>query len=556
MPKRGPKPKFEMRCPNPLHEGSDVVAKGPRETKRGTVRRFKCSPLSGDEHTFTVLMVVKERPLPAYGPAPSCPEHPGSHTRKAGTYGRTRERHKQLYRCEPVDDPDAAHEFTQVLSRDHVHVGKDSCADCEELRGEHRGDRTVSRHTSWQEKVVAETLKALAEGKSYAQASKDAWRVSGRERTREPSKEAPPPAEKYEGSAQSANRWHTAADWCEVFSGALWQPLEAELREREKRQRGQRDAATKAGNEPSTLPMVLLLDDIPVNAGKQRDWFVLVAALVEWVPNPRDPMALPRRTVRLRLVRGYPSNDHHAWKLLLDEFGQRPDYVLADAGTGLTRAVGGLYGNSGTVLMPSLFHLRRAVETGLVQRTPGAWTRAGTNAPAVLLPEFSEHLRGLRRRQILDMTVEDWTAWWDELENLLTARGLPVEPTRERRANYETTIASLLPIYQAHPYLPVSTGGLEVALRQKIEPVLTGRSHAFANLERTNRLFDLVVCHDHGVFDNLSQVAATLRADNEAHGGWATPLRDAADHQLPGTRYSSLRDQQLLRDRARKAGLA
>jgi hypothetical protein len=40
MPKRGPKSKFEMRCPNPLHEGSDVVAKGPRETKRGTVRRL------------------------------------------------------------------------------------------------------------------------------------------------------------------------------------------------------------------------------------------------------------------------------------------------------------------------------------------------------------------------------------------------------------------------------------------------------------------------------------------------------------------------------------
>lgn len=109
--------------------------------------------------------------------------------------------------------------------------------------------------------------------------------------------------------------------------------------------------------------------------------------------------------------------------------------------------------------------------------------------------------------------------------------------------------------------LPISTGGLEVAIRKRIEPILTHRARSFSNLERTNRLLDLVVCNDHGLFDDMTVPTALLRDDANANDGWSTPLRQIADRQPVTTgprpsRYSSLRDQQLLRTIVRSKGLA
>ena len=64
-----------------------------------------------------------------------------------------------------------------------------------------------------------------------------------------------------------------------------------------------------------------------------------------------------------------------------------------------------------------------------------------------------------------------------------------------------------------------------------------------------------VVCRPRRLRQPL-QVAATLRADNEAPRAGGPPLPRDADHQLPGTRFSSLRDQQLLRDRAKEGRTA
>ena len=550
---RGRHSQTRVRCPKPEHAGSHVSANGQRLAKKGRVARFLCDPLEGDKHSFSVMAEASEVQIPSYSPPPDCPEHPGSHVVKGGTYGKTGARPKQMYHCYPQDG-DASHRFTWAMPRDHVHTGEDDCSSCEELRGEHRGDRNAARHLTWSEKRVVEALKELAAGKSYAKVSRDAWRATGRNRTRKRGEDEEPPQDRYLGTALSANRWHTAADWVEVFSPVLWNHQEGVLREQDKQARAASDRDQKAGRAPSE-PVVLLIDDIPIKSGRKHDWHVLVAGLVQWHPPGDDPWALPGRALNLRLVRGMPSSDSYAYRLLLDEWGSRPDFIVADAGTGLMKAVRDAYGGTGTTVLPSLFHLRRAITFGLLRKTPGSYNHGQHNDTPVLLPEIQDHLALLRRHNLSKMTRTTWTRWWDDLEALLADRGLLLEPTQERRANYEATFADLLGTFRNLPQLPMSSGGLEVAMRQRVEPVLAGRSHAFANAERTNRLFDLVVCADHGLFDDAALVSRLLREDNEQSAGWATGLRACADRRV-GAPYSSLRDVQMLRERARKAGLA
>jgi hypothetical protein len=562
---RGPKPKADVVCPEPKHADAVVVSRGRRITAKGTRRRYTSRPKVGREHSFSLIDAAV--PMPVHSPPPPCPEHPGGKVVRDGSYGDpSTVKPRQVYRCVP-DDGSPAHRFAPPLARDHVHTGKDSCAECEELRGTHRGDRTVARRHSWSARLVAETLKDLSEGKSYAAASREARRVTGRTRTRKPNAgatRAPAPADakaKSAGSVQSANAWHTAADWVEAFSPVLWDNLEPRMRAADLVDRGRSDTEAADG-EPLSQPMVLLLDEIPVEIRRRKSYYVLAAAQIEWVSlRPGDPES-PKtaRQVRFRLLRAYPTNDRYAWKLLLAELGYRPDFVVADRGTGLVRAVTETWGAQVPVL-PSVFHMREAIERALL-KTPGARRDAGTKKVRVgvarlLLKPLEEHLRELRRTSFTTMTAAEWTAWWDRLEQLLTSRGLPRERVQRLRPDYEPLVAALLPTYAAYPQLPLSTGGLEVALRQRVEPLLKGRKHAFANLERTNRLFDLVVVRDWTMFDDTVAVAELLRADGESVHGWATQLRYVQDvRATPKSRYSSLRDQQLLRERAREAGLS
>lgn len=72
------------------------------------------------------------------------------------------------------------------------------------------------------------------------------------------------------------------------------------------------------------------------------------------------------------------------------------------------------------------------------------------------------------------------------------------------------------------------------------------RRTSCANLERTDHLFGLDVAEQHGAFNDLSDVAALLRADGQRHGGWTVPLRSVSDPRPPRGTYSSLRNTTLL----------
>jgi hypothetical protein len=513
------------------------------------------------------------------------------------------------------------HSFTPPLTREHIHVGEVHCEECDELRGVHHGDERVARAQSWNLRLVAEGLEKLSAGQSYTDVGTWAWRSTARCRTRpaalssqlrrkqaalkrwraaaraaeEAGRPAPPmpttasapvtittavavrrrrvdaagkvlpPRSRKPRTREANNRWHIAADWCEMYAPVLWQPLHERLLAQERAEHARRAALAPAERLADGRPSVLLLDDQPVNTKalndgtgrkvSRRSYFVLGAASIEWPPGPGAPEPDDRYT-RLRLLRAYPDNTATAWKLLFHELGYRtgvyePEFVLADAGTGLGKAVAEYLPHA--VFIPSLWHVSEAVIEAL-EKTPG--TMRMTDDGRELHPELIEHVAWLSTLRIQTMTIAQWRGWWNDLDTLLTRLGLPYERVARRRDNYREAIEKMLPAVQANPGVPIATGGLETVLRGSVKRMLTGRSHGFANIERTNSLCDLLVCRDHGVFTPLSGVLAALRAEAKRCGGWASAPRESADPQppMPAT-YSSLRDRDLVVSLAKARGI-
>lgn len=323
-------------------------------------------------------------------------------------------------------------------------------------------------------------------------------------------------------------------------------------------ERARLDALAASGQRRAN-PQVLLLDDIPVygrvGGGKSRrdeGFFLLVAAEVQWGPEPENPFDFPDRKLRLRLIRAMPKSNAAAWRLVLDELGYDPDFVVADAGTGIYRAIESHYDPTRTVFVPSLWHVADAVRTGLAD-TKGALVKlpGGGKEP---LPELRTHL-GLLSRDVI-ATEESWVTWWDQLEEICRAKHLPLDRIRRRRRNYEAKFLAAIAALDGYPHVPVSTGGLETVMARQVQPMLALRRTGFGNIERTNRLFDLVVAREHGAFDDLTDVVNLLRADANTAGGWTVPLRDIADPRPLDGRYSSLRDSLLITELAESRGLA
>lgn len=548
----------------PAHPDSYVISKGNRRTKSGVRRVFRCSPEAEIPHSFTIVMAGKV-PVPLWSPPPPCPLHEAGHVVRDGRYASTTESARQRYRCYPDPaDRTAYHRFTPWLPREHVHTGTDRCDACEELRGTHRGEASVSRRQSWSARLVADGLRDLARGATYAKVSKQAREATGRTRTRSGSGKP----RKGGASSEAKNRWHTAADWVETYGPVLWAHTEEQRRAADTAEVARR-AELRAAGETDPTPLVIAIDALPVYAkwtntetGRRSGrpiYSVLVLSQVRW----RKRGEQIERDTKLRLARAYPGNDHHAWKLVLSELGYVPDFIISDADDSQAKAIREMYAGEPfpPVVIPSLFHVRFNIEEGLRKDTPGAWVREDASQPLALRTEIEDHLTRLGRQHIAGLSSAEWSRWWDDLEALLAGFGLPVEPTRARRAESEAMVAAVLPIIADYPQLPLSTGGVEVAIRSKIDPILAGRGHAFANLTRTNRLLDLVVCDDWGLFNKMPAVIELLRVDSDSNQGWSPPLRTATDPQPPKAtartgRYGSLRDQLLLRELARQRGLS
>lgn len=242
-------------CPVPGHGGSTVVSRGTRETSSGAVRRFRCLLPSGEVHHFSMLVEPVRQAAPGWTPPPACPQHPGGHIVRDGTYGTRTVKQRQRYRCIPPDG--MLHSFTPPLPREQVHPGHEQCDECDELRGVHHGEPSVARRHGWPVRLVARGLAELAGGKSYGDTSRWAlWQV-GREPHRTPAAASEPSADdddaaggrkpKNPGSAAANNCWHVAADWVEAFAPAIYAPVEQRLREQALAERARLDALVEAG---------------------------------------------------------------------------------------------------------------------------------------------------------------------------------------------------------------------------------------------------------------------------------------------------------------------
>ena len=66
---------------------------------------------------------------------------------------------------------------------------------------------------------------------------------------------------------------------------------------------------------------------------------------------------------KLRLVRALSKNTSVAWRLLFDELDYCPDIIVTDAATSILLAVRRHFPLNPPLLVPSTFHLRRALVT-------------------------------------------------------------------------------------------------------------------------------------------------------------------------------------------------
>jgi hypothetical protein len=443
MPRRAP----TAQCPDPLHVGARVVAWGIESRKQGKVRRYKCHPLVGYPHSFSVGIEGGRRVRGQQG-APPCPQgHTDAHVIRNGSYGKGASR-RQRYLCQHQRHNDRCrpecpgwHSFTPVIPRHHVAPG-DHCAGCLELRGIHRGEKVVARRHRLTARQAAQLLAAIAAGKSYADAGRDAAKLMklplAQRRRAAPAPEVGPPV-LFTRSSVAARVWHIGADLVEGFGPIVWEHTLPRLQARAER-------IAAAG-----LPRTWIVDDVPVSQAdeKKKRWktggySVLVVAEMD----PFDEIE-PWAT-RLRLIRALPKANTIAWRFVFDEVGYTPDIVIADGASAIQAAIREQWGPGAVRSVPSLWHLRKSLEEG-----PLAAAIAGERGRSLRI-----HLDALLRPKDAEGSVtaspEAWREWWQTLWEMAEKSGLVRMPNLGRsRADTEDRMADAIPILRAWPRLNV-----------------------------------------------------------------------------------------------------
>ncbi len=559
----------EVRCPQG-HRDAKIQSRGIRKSLTGTWRRYTCVRPNGDEHSFRLMLAGpdEEPVVPPKTPAPACPEHPGSKVIRAGTYGKRSRR--QRYLCKPEDGK--AHQFTPPLSREAVSPGE-SCKRCDELLSPHHGPISAARHTPWTLVGVAQALSNLSLGESYAnvslalRAQRDAAHQHlhaehGIEFEVIPSGPGAAIASTSYSRKQRRNAWRVAADLVEQYSPPLFAEVDARYRAEAQALRDANDAALAAApGSALRRPLVYILDELPIwtqeraDRPKRPSWNVLTAVEIRWEPSA-DPFGLPERDVRLRLARAFPRANSDAWQLVLAELDVRPDFVVSDAGSGLQAALKAFYGTT-VGLIPSLWHIHSNVREVLLKLPNATFLDGGEQ---VLVDPLRKHLSRLGRDELIGRTGDEITAWWDDMDAIIAGLPAPVSVLHGQRALHEPRLLAALPILTANPHVPASNAAVENRIRMALKPFLEQRSHLFGNAERTNRLLNLLVCRQAGVFTDLDALTLRIRRMNEATGGWAPAPRQILDKQPSASksrtaRYESLKAHSVIAKLAKDKGI-
>ncbi len=248
------------------------------------------------------------------------------------------------------------------------------------------------------------------------------------------------------------------------------------------------------------------------------------------------------RVTRLRLLRAYPDHSGDAYKLVLAELGYVPDIVMADGGPGIGAAVRWLKktnpGKPFAVCL-SAYHLRLQLRRQFANLTSKHHFEPG---------DLQDRLRNWS----FSSSSVSWQTWWSDYENRLRAQGIAPSawPRKWMNEVKPTVDAQMLVLDQSH-VLPRSTGSLEATLFDIVKPSMNARGQGFGNLERTNRLLDLMTLRANGVFDNLQSVTDALVADARRNDGFAPPVRTITDVR----KVRSLLDETMTERLVKQAGL-
>jgi hypothetical protein len=507
------------------------VKNGTRKVAGVTYQRYLCRPNNSDAaHTLKSYASGSATPEPTpYSPPERCPKHPLSRTVRDGKTKRARGVERQRYRCYP-NNGDAEHRFTPVLSRLVVDHGE-TCPECSRERGVNQGDTNVAHGYKFTTRVVAAALAELADGDSYGStavwAKQQMLALTGHTSTRITSSSR-------EKSRQRKNSWRLAADWVETFSPVLFEPWAAAARAE----------VDEAFAQPTKDRQVvsLLLDDIPVfvkarQGTRQRQRFSVLAASESFIDLDKG-----QRVTRLRLLRAYPDHSGDAYKLVLAELGYVPDIVMADGGTGIGAAVRWLEkSNPGKpfAVCLSAYHLRQQLRRQLAKLSSEHNFRPGDLEDRLQNWSFSS-------------SSVAWHTWWGDYENRMRAQKIAPSAWPHKWINeVKPRVDAQMPVLDQSRVLPRSTGSLEATLFDIVKPTMNVRGPGFGNLERTNRLLDLMTLRANGVFDNLQTVANALVTDALLHDGFAPPVRSIADVRM----VRSLLDETMTERLVKQAGL-
>lgn len=528
-----------VACPIPGHVSGSVRRHGTREANGVEYQRYLCRPTNGDPpHTLKAFITELTRPEPSpYSPPERCPTHPASRTVRDGKTRSARGIERQRYRCTPANG-DPVHRFTPAPSRLAVDHGE-TCPECARERGVNQGDTNAGHGYKFTTRIIAAALADLAGGSPYGAvgvAAKAQMDARYGHRPLQPDLEPDWDTHAVREARKRARRraWRLSADWVAAFSPVLYQPWAAVAR-------GEVDAAL-AGSAKDRPVVALLLDDIPIftkarNGQRQRQLFSVLAASESFID--RDNQT---RVTRLRLLRAYPDHSAEAYKLVLAELGYVPDIIVADGGPGIGAAVRALAErNPGRpfTLCLSAYHLRRQ-----------------------LLRQFSVLTKphGFRPGDLEDRLADwsfcassvAWQTWWGDYEARLVAQGIPPSAWPNRWiTSVKPVVDAQMVVFDETRVLPRSTGALEATLFEVVKQSMTWRGPGFGNLERTNRLLDLMTLRANGSFDNLHAVTDALAADARNHEGFVPPVRVIADVRL----NRSLHDDTIPARLVKQAGL-
>ncbi len=556
-----------MKCPKAAHADGKVRYKGQRPVEKGKPdlgvwKRWQCHPRVGKAHYFQTLDGVASSTLiTTVDKVPNCPTHEGaSAVVRNGTKVRVGSDGqplpgsvaRQRYRCVPDNTNEPAHYFTLALPRAVVDDTTPVCPVCNDVLTPHQGQPAGARRTRMSLASITQALNDLAQGQSYARVSLDILkrRVNDPTGTHHHHEQGQLSSGITQSRGESwtadagRNAWRLAADLCEQYSPLFFNQSMDLVHARETAQRATNDAVLAHDSDAAlAAPIVYVLDEQPVtvfrkakaaSSHQRSEYSVLIVVELVWHQGRTIADDFPgnyplmKREARLRLVRAYPSRSETAWKLVLQELGTRPDFVISDASSSILNAVASTWGDTVTHL-PSMYHIHYNLRRTLME-TPNAVAREGGRN--VLVPVFRKHLDLIRRDDALNMASGDWTDWWDTLEALGQQLGVRGAGLHAQRRLYEDRVRTAFDVIRTHPHLPASNAPVEAQIRLTLDPFIgSGRAHRFRNLARTNLLLDLAVCRSQGAFTDIDQVRAIVRTDNEDNKGWAPRPRMVVDTQ-------------------------